>query len=403
MKTKGYFLALFTVALAMGISSFVFHYEFQSHYLVLGIVLFIVSLFFNFKYAVRIDTSVNISFVPNYGLPLILLTNPFIHFVYIFLFEIVANLTDKTVKKEEQFWEIIYNASSLHILNTLSYLLFYSLFPQGFTFSIGFAVSIYVILLLSSVLSRLSVLYILMKENQVTEERNYLIYFFKQTLNNMLLSAPVYMILIYSFATEQYVMFAFALVLQVFIADTLQKSGESIKKEVELETYKRIAYKDPMTDCYNRRFLKEHASKLERHSEPAILVMVDLDDFKRFNDTYNHDVGDQVLEWFVQSVKKFLHSDEYIVRNGGEEFLLLLSTTANARVKERIEDIRSYISAEPVPVIYQGKVIQLNCTASFGVAAYNGQPDRSFEKVLLEADELLYKSKKEGKNRISAA
>lgn len=403
MKTKGYFLALFIVALALGAASFFRYAEYQSHYLILAVAFFLISLFFNFKYAIRLDSAVSVSFIPNYGLPLILLTNPFIHFVFVFLFEAIVNLSDKTVKKEDQFWEIIYNASSLHILNTFAYVVFYTLFPNGFGFTVGFAVSIYGLLLISSVLSKLSVLYILTKEKQITDEFNYKMYFFKQTFNNLLLSAPVYMLLVYSFVNELYVLFGITILLQLFIANTLQKSGESIKKEAELDTYKKIAYKDPMTDCYNRRFLKEHTQMLEAVSEPVILVMADLDDFKKYNDNYNHDVGDQVLEWFVQSVKKFLHSDEYLIRNGGEEFLLLLSPTANSCAQERIEDIRTYISTEPVPVIYHGEVIQLNCTASFGAAVFSGKLGETVEKVLLEADELLYKSKNEGKNRISVA
>lgn len=403
MKSKKYFLTLFIIALLMGSASVIYYTHYQVSYFVLAMFFIIISLIFNFKYAVNLNTKANISFIPNYGLPLILLTNPIIHFVFIFTFEIIAIHLDKTVKKEERFWEIIYNASTLHILNTMSYYLFYTWFPEGSGFTISYAFAIYVVLLLSVILSKASVLHVLRKEQQITEDFNYLIYFFKQSFSNMLMSAPVYMVLYYAFSSELYVLFVVTVLLQIFIADTLQKSGNSIKKEAELNVYKKIAYKDPMTDCYNRRFLKEHAQQLEENEEPVVLVMTDLDDFKSFNDSYNHDVGDQVLEWFVQSVRKFLHADEFLIRNGGEEFLLLLSPTANSQVHDRIEDIRAYVASNPMPVVYQGNVIELRCTASFGVSLFSGKSEDKFDDALLLADELLYKSKFAGKNRISVA
>ena len=156
---------------------------------------------------------------------------------------------------------------------------------------------------------------------------------------------------------------------------------------------------DPLTGLLNRRAFNEIIDKeLSRYLRTACLfsvLMLDIDHFKRVNDTYGHAVGDKVLEKLGDICMALFRPQDSVARVGGEEFCILLSETALEQALVIAERLREIISATGIPV--ENSV--LNITVSIGISEVNAA-DTAYLDVMNRADKALYKAKAEGRNRI---
>lgn len=170
-----------------------------------------------------------------------------------------------------------------------------------------------------------------------------------------------------------------------------------------LETLEQENLLDPLTGLYNRRYMtKMLANMLHRagHGNFSVaVIMVDIDYFKRFNDTYGHLAGDQVLRDFSVFLKGFIRSTDIACRYGGEEFLLLLSNANQATAYRRAERLRH--DTRYLTMKYQGKSLG-NITVSAGVAIF---PDhaKTDSALIWAADMALYRAKMTGRDRVVLA
>jgi diguanylate cyclase (GGDEF)-like protein len=157
---------------------------------------------------------------------------------------------------------------------------------------------------------------------------------------------------------------------------------------------------DSLTGIANRRQLMERGeaemARARRYNQPLTVVMIDLDYFKKLNDTFGHAAGDQALRQAAQVCEAALRDIDLISRSGGEEFVALLPQTPMAQGQEVAERLRTAIAA--IDLVWGGDKIPL--TASLGVAELRFG-DASIDQVLARADQALYRSKADGRNRVS--
>jgi two-component system cell cycle response regulator len=166
-----------------------------------------------------------------------------------------------------------------------------------------------------------------------------------------------------------------------------------------------LSITDALTGAYNRRYLMEQlpreVERCRRYAYPLSVLMCDLDNFKHVNDQRGHAVGDDVLQQFAARAQKSIRGNsDWIARYGGEEFLIVLPETAHADGMFVADKIRSVMASSPF-VTRSGDV---TVTASFGVASTGPSgPDLTLkvETMIRTADECLYRSKTEGRNRIT--
>ncbi|MGM0701932.1 MAG: diguanylate cyclase [Pseudomonadota bacterium] len=174
------------------------------------------------------------------------------------------------------------------------------------------------------------------------------------------------------------------------------------RKRLE-ETLARQAMTDPLTGLGNRRYLEDQAARemarARRNGEALSLIAVDLDRFKRINDEYGHDVGDLVLQAFAETAKAHLREGDVLCRMGGEEFAILLPSTAKAQAMLVAERLRQAIETTPVPV---GQDVSddglLRYTASLGVTLVTNQ-ETNLKPAIKRADRGLYTAKQQGRNQ----
>jgi diguanylate cyclase (GGDEF)-like protein len=160
-----------------------------------------------------------------------------------------------------------------------------------------------------------------------------------------------------------------------------------------------LANFDALTGALNRRGFAEGHVRLRERSPAGCsgaLVLIDIDLFKRINDTHGHAVGDEALRGFVEALRRFLRADDLLVRLGGEEFCILLPGTSEHDAAEIAERIRVGLEQQSVAQTPAGP---LCLTASFGVAPFEAD-DRCLDARLRQADEALYGAKRAGRNRV---
>ncbi|WP_299196840.1 GGDEF domain-containing protein [uncultured Amphritea sp.] len=181
--------------------------------------------------------------------------------------------------------------------------------------------------------------------------------------------------------------------------DEAQSEISELKKQ--LNQSRQEATIDPLTGLYNRRVFDTEISQLAAKPEPDVsLIMVDIDFFKKFNDTYGHQMGDKVLQYVAKLIKAECPEPLLPVRFGGEEFSMLLPGVKIPDACKLAETVRKKVAAIRITQKKSGETIS-SVTASFGVARLS--EDESPESLIARADAALYKAKEAGRNNVQIA
>ena len=166
-----------------------------------------------------------------------------------------------------------------------------------------------------------------------------------------------------------------------------------------INSLKELALKDPMTGLFNKRQILELGEEMFKdavaHCKNFAVIMMDIDNFKDVNDNFGHIAGDQVIEILGKRLRNLIRGDDLAGRYGGEEFIFFLSCD-KATAKAVGERLCSSIASQAF-VIDNNK--KLFITVSLGVA-FRTLDDRHFKDILKRADEMLYKAKRTGKNKV---
>lgn len=161
-----------------------------------------------------------------------------------------------------------------------------------------------------------------------------------------------------------------------------------------------LSNKDYLTKTYNRRYFDDYARKIielaRRNQQNISVIAVDIDRFKKINDTFGHSVGDEVLIAVSNILKTHIRQSDIAARFGGEEFVILLYNSNLEEATKVAEKIRVLIENT---IIRIGKE-EVNITASFGVATLNSEKNEDIYITLQRADDLLYLAKKHGRNLV---
>ncbi|MDR2744668.1 MAG: GGDEF domain-containing protein [Desulfovibrio sp.] len=186
-----------------------------------------------------------------------------------------------------------------------------------------------------------------------------------------------------------------------------QLAGRIATLVSETEEYKDMSFRDGLTGIYNRKAFSQLAKKFLSHEAnptgSGVLVMCDIDHFKKFNDTYGHLCGDEVLRAFASRLTAALRPTDLCFRYGGEEFVLVMPNTLIKQGLSATERLRAAVAA--MRVDFESHKLQI--TASFGLAEFkfcnaDSELESCLTQCLQKADENLYRAKESGRNRVMA-
>ena len=173
---------------------------------------------------------------------------------------------------------------------------------------------------------------------------------------------------------------------------TFNDISDSIIEQMKLEDK---IIRDTLTDAYNREYFDQKYKNLlkEYNTENSTLAigLLDLDNFKKVNDTYGHDIGDEVLIHFVNTIHKHSRDSDILIRWGGEEFVLILKVKTQSGLQKVLEHLREVTQNENFP-----KIGQITC--SIGGSLYKNNEE--IERTIKRADEAVYKAKSAGRNQV---
>jgi diguanylate cyclase (GGDEF)-like protein len=172
----------------------------------------------------------------------------------------------------------------------------------------------------------------------------------------------------------------------------------TIQKKIEADLVE-LARHDPLTCIANRRYFFERANqeftRAQRSHTSLCIASIDIDHFKRFNDSYGHAVGDEMLKSLCRVSESVLRETDLLARIGGEEFAILMPDTTQEGAIHLAERVRQVVSKNKIRVNEQG----ISCTVSIGIAKLN-PTDNGIEDCLHRADKAMYRAKEKGRNRV---
>lgn len=189
----------------------------------------------------------------------------------------------------------------------------------------------------------------------------------------------------------------------------LRRKSQADNRRGQVETGLAAALTDPLTGLFNRRYITAELDLLiEKQGEdagPWAVILLDIDHFKRVNDTHGHAVGDRVLREVAQLLRANLRKGDLLARIGGEEFLVVLPGTTCEKARLAAERLRSLVAGSPIEVTRAAADISLRITLSAGVADGGGMGEgaRTVDQLLERADRALYAAKASGRNRVSVS
>jgi diguanylate cyclase (GGDEF)-like protein len=185
--------------------------------------------------------------------------------------------------------------------------------------------------------------------------------------------------------------------------ETLQSNFTKI--EELYHQVEELSLRDTLTGLYNRRFLYNNINELlqlaVRQQSPLSFVLIDIDDFKPVNDTYGHLAGDYILKDMSNHLKGFFRKSDFVIRYGGEEFLIVMFNSDHMQAEQTLENLRNSINSR----VLRYMNTYLHITVSVGIASCRFDSNFNtvnLEKLIAEADAAMYDSKTHGKNRITS-
>ena len=184
------------------------------------------------------------------------------------------------------------------------------------------------------------------------------------------------------------------------VAFTLAYIGKYLIKSRDFEQQYKLATTDGLTELYNHRYFQEQirmqVEQAKRYNNNFSLIIIDIDFFKKFNDTFGHQSGDAVLRQVAQTLKKNVRATDIVCRYGGEEMSIILPNTIKEEAYTTAEKICSRVAGRKFKLVGDKET---NVTISLGVSTYPFDGDTA-QKIIEAADKKLYEAKNNGRNQV---
>lgn len=174
---------------------------------------------------------------------------------------------------------------------------------------------------------------------------------------------------------------------------------DSLEEDFQRHQYE-SATRDPLTNCYNKSYFLERLPSefafAKRHDKPLSLAMLDIDRFKKINDSYGHLAGDFVLRKLGNMLQERLRADDFLARYGGEEFALIMRETPKRNALQTAERLRKLVAT----TLFKHEGNKIAVTVSIGVSTWPADRIDSSQALVKAADANLYAAKRKGRNKV---
>ncbi|MGG3466295.1 GGDEF domain-containing protein [Neobacillus pocheonensis] len=361
------------------------------------------TLYFHLRTMSR-QGNVTLDYGMNYSLSFVMFTGPF----GLLLFESIYRFSNYVYKKwtktadPDEFEHIFYNIGSFVFQNSIAYFAFQFLhtYFQGFPF--GFWILTFILVTINAIISDTFLTLIFYFLGEIKTRAEVLHFFKSRSIPDMAkISFTNGMLFVFLREGKWETLISF-FILNYLVNHSFITKSQYLQNKLERDQFEQMAYTDYLTGVANRAYMAKKMAEFNQSNESIGIVVADIDKFKIINDTYNHAVGDRVIQHFADAFQRYLDKDDLLFRSGGEEFTLILRNRDYERTLVLIEKIRLGIENSQVDVEFNGENVVITYTASFGLYFYHVTEKVSMEKGYIYADQLLLQSKQHGRNQLSA-
>jgi diguanylate cyclase (GGDEF)-like protein len=340
----------------------------------------------------------------SYSLSFGIFAGPLGLFIFETIFRFTVYLSRKSSKTadEDEFWDTFYNIGAHVLIYSIGYFLFKLGYPLFETIPFGFWILMCILAVTTTLISYtfLSTAFYIMGEIKSLQQA---IKFYKESNNWLDLGKTAFTngLLLLLLEEQRWEMVVGLFILNYLVSRSFHSKSQSIQNKIERDKFEQMAYTDFLTGIPNRAYMDKKMSELNQTGEKVGIVVADIDKFKLINDSYNHAVGDRVIQHFANTLKSCLSEDDYVFRSGGEEFTMILRNKSFSQNISLVEKIRHGIEKSSVEVDYQSEKHAVSITSSFGLYYFKVNQFTSMEKGYIFADQLLLQSKELGKNKVT--
>jgi diguanylate cyclase (GGDEF)-like protein len=403
LKARLYDFLLFFTAVAVAFGSGTFFVE-KNIFLTALFIYFVFSSLYNHLRITAQNGTLKFDYGINYSLSFGIFAGPLGLFIYEALYSITVYFERKRTKTDDpgEFLDMFYNIGAHVLIYTIGYYLFDFFYPLFKEIYFGYWILMCILAVLTMMISYtfLSTAFYTMGEIKSVREA---FQFFIESNNVLDLGKTAFTngLLLLFLQEEKWEMMISLFILNYLVSRSFHSKSQNIQNKIERDKFEQMAYTDFLTGISNRAFMDLKMSELNQTAERVGIVVADIDKFKQINDTYNHAVGDRVIQHFANRLKSYLSEDDYLFRSGGEEFTMILRNKSFTQTIELVEKMRHGIEHSTVDADYKSQNHSISITSSFGLYYFTVNERTSMEKGYIYADQLLLQSKDLGKNKVS--
>lgn len=400
-KDKLFDVFLFIASLGVGLYFAPLEVDPLKYFIVISIYLLFSAIYSNLRILQGSGTT-SFDYGISYSQSFTLFAGPFGLFFFEFIHRFTVYFQRKytnTADKHE-FTDTLYNIGSFVLYNTVGFILFFSLYPYAQAIPFGYFLLFFLIALLNSWQANillLSAFYLSGTSHTWSEVMGF---FRNRTLLDIGKIAITNALLYHFVMQSQWELLIGLFLLNYLVSKSFFSRQQSIENKLERDRFREMAYTDFMTGLSNRAMMDKEMAEINGTGEVLGIVVADIDNFKQINDSYNHAIGDQVIQHFAGILKSRSSTKDCIFRSGGEEFTLFLRGRSEIECVEFLESLRKYVHDNPVSVDFHGIETTISYTASFGLYFDQMTEELPMERAYIYADQLLLEAKDQGRNRL---
>lgn len=340
----------------------------------------------------------------SYGLSIGLFAGP----LGVFIFEGVQRFIVYFIRKltktadDEEFIHTFYNIGSFSLNSAIAYFLFSWLYPSFQHIPLGFWLLIVLLVCVVSLLSDSYLIAIFSMKGEINSVKDAIDFIKTRNVLDMGKTAFSNGLLFLFLQEQRWEMLLALFLLNYLVSRSFFEKTNLLQHKMERDKFREMAYTDFLTEVHNRAFMDHVMNDLDKTNEKIGIIVCDIDTFKRINDSYNHAVGDRVIQQFATCLRQQLNDEDYLFRSGGEEFTIFLRNRSYQECLELVEAIRQSVSNNPALAEFKNEQIAISYTASFGLYYHKASEFEDMKSAYVHADNLLFQAKEQGKNRFDA-
>lgn len=400
-RLRFFILFIFASAITVAFISGPIDVNISTYLLIFLVYFFFTALYSNLKTIVRTG-NVNVDYSISYNLSLVLYTGP----LGLFIFEVFSRFYVYFIRKkngtadEDEFLHTFYNIGGPTLLNVFGYYCFFTVYPYLEHLTFGFWFLLIPIVIMIDILSSILLLIIFHFAGNISTGQDAWAFIKGKSMLDTLKGA-ISNGLLFLFLTQQHWEALIGLfILNYLVSRSAVLQSRTLQHKIERDRFEQMAYTDFLTKLHNRTYMNKIMNELNESEQYVGIVVTDIDTFKRINDTYNHNVGDKVIQHFANHIKSKLNHHDYVFRSGGEEFTIILTNRTYEECQKLVMLLKEEVERTSAPAEYRGNTIDVDYTATFGLNYCRCEENNDIRKAYIQADELLIKAKNNGKNRV---